>query len=93
MYEEINGTRWWTARKNDLYQELFAFVSALQSRQGYRTADNLKYARLYGNYDLGGLDLVNYSRVETSYNTVNRVTLNIIQSMIDTVVSKINKIC
>ena len=91
MYEEINGTRWWTARKNDLYQELFAFVSALQSRQGYRTADNLKYARLYGNYDLGGLDLVNYSRVETSYNTVNRVTLNIIQSMIDTVVSKITK--
>ena len=91
MYEEINGNRWWTATKNDLYQELFAFVSALQSRQAYRTADNLKYAKLYGNYDLSGLDLVNYSRVETSYNTVNRVTLNIIQSMIDTVVSKITK--
>ena len=91
MFEEINGTRWWTANKNDLYQELFAFVSALQSRQAYRTADNLKYARLYGNYDLSGLDLVNYSRVETSYNTINRVTLNIVQSMIDTVVSKITK--
>ena len=91
MFEENNGTRWWTANKNDLYQELFAFVSALQSRQAYRTADNLKYARLYGNYDLSGLDLVNYSRVETSYNTINRVTLNIVQSMIDTVVSKITK--
>jgi hypothetical protein len=91
MYEEINGTRWWTAKKNNLYQELFAFISALQSRQSYRTSDNLRYARLYGNYDLSGLDLVNYSRVETSYNTVNRVTLNIIQSMIDTVVSKITK--
>ena len=21
MFEEINGTRWWTANKNDLYQE------------------------------------------------------------------------
>lgn len=91
MYEEINGTRWWTAKNKDLYQELFAFVSALESRQQYRTADNLRFARLYGNYDLSGLDVVSYSRSENSYNTVNRVTLNIVQSMIDTVVSKITK--
>ena len=91
MFEEINGNRWWLATRRDLYQELFAFVSALQSRQAYRTADNLRYARLYGNYDLSGLDVANYSRIETSYNTVNRVTLNIVQSMVDTVVSKITK--
>ena len=91
MFEEINGNRWWLAKRSDLYQELFAFISALQSRQAYRTADNLRYARLYGNYDLSGLDVANYSRIEPSYNTVNRVTLNIIQSMVDTVVSKITK--
>ena len=91
MYEEINGNRWWTAKNKDLYQELFAFVSALDSRQQYRSADNLRYARLYGNYDLSGLDVVSYARSESSYNTVNRVTLNIVQSMVDTVVSKITK--
>ena len=91
MFDEINGNRWWLATRGDLYQELFAFVSALQNRQAYRTSDNLRYARLYGNYDLSGLDVANYSRIEPSYNTANRVTLNIIQSMVDTVVSKITK--
>ena len=91
MNFEINGNRWWLASKNNLYQELFAYVSALDNRQTYREADNLRFARLYGNYDLSGLDVANYSRIETSYNTVNRVTLNIVQSMVDTVVSKITK--
>jgi hypothetical protein len=91
MFDEINGDHWWLAKRNDLYQELFAFLSALDSRQAYRTASNLMYARLYGNYDIGGLSAVNYTRVEPSYNVVNRITLNIIQSMIDTVVSKITK--
>jgi len=30
MFEEINGNRWWLATRRDLYQELFAFISALQ---------------------------------------------------------------
>jgi hypothetical protein len=91
MFEEINGDHWWLANRKDLYQELFAYLSALESRQSYRSAANLTYARLYGNYELGGLSAVNYARVETSYNVVNRVTLNIVQSMVDTVVSKITK--
>ena len=91
MFDEINGNHWWLAKRNDLYQELFAFLSALETRQGYRTGANLMYARLYGNYDINGLSAVNYARIEPVYNVVNRVTLNIIQSMIDTVVSKITK--
>ena len=91
MHSEINGNRWWLANKNNLYQELFAYVGALDSRQRYRETDNIRYARLYGNYDQVGLGAYNYSRVESSYNTTNRVTLNVIQSLIDTVVSKITK--
>ena len=91
MHSEINGNRWWLANKNNLYQELFAYVSALDSRQQYRQADNIRYARLYGNYEMIGLGAFNYSRVEASYNVTNRVTLNVIQSLIDTVVSKITK--
>jgi hypothetical protein len=88
---EINGSRWWLANKNNLYQELFAYVSALDNRQTYREADNLRFARLYGNYQQMGLGAYTYSRVEASYAVTNRVTLNVIQSLIDTVVSKITK--
>jgi len=88
---EINGNRWWLASKNNLYQELFAYVSALDSRQTYREADDLRFARLYGNYQQMGLGAYSYSRIEASYSVSNRVTLNVIQSLIDTVVSKITK--
>jgi hypothetical protein len=88
---EINGNRWWLASKNNLYQELFAYVSALDNRQTYREADNLRFARLYGNYQQMGLGAYNYSKIEASYSVTNRVTLNVIQSLIDTVVSKITK--
>ena len=91
MNFEINGNRWWLASKNNLYQELFAYVSALDSRQAYREADDLRFARLYGNYQQMGLGAYSYSRIETSYSVSNRVTLNVIQSLIDTVVSKITK--
>ena len=90
-HPEINGNRWWLANKKDLYQELFAYVSRLDSRQQYRVADNLTFARLYGNYDHVGLDAFNYSRAVSSYNVSNRVTLNVVQSMVDTVVSKVTK--
>ena len=90
-HPEIDGNRWWLANKKNLYQELFAYVSKLDSRQQYRVADNLTFARLYGNYDHVGLDAFNYSRAVSSYNVSNRVTLNVVQSMVDTVVSKVTK--
>jgi len=90
-FSEINGSKWWLASKNDLYQELFAYVNNLDSKQQYRSADNLRFARLYGNFDYYGLNALNYYRVEASYSVTNRVTLNVVQSMVDTVVSKITK--
>ena len=90
-HPEINGNRWWLASRKNLYQELFSYVSKLDSRQQYRVSDNLMFARLYGNYDHVGLDAFNYSRAESAYNVTNRVTLNTVQSMVDTVVSKVTK--
>jgi len=90
MFDEINGNKWWLAKKDDLYQEVFAFVTRLDDRQRYRSHDNLRYARLYGNYDYLGLDAYSYARMENAI-TTNRMTLNVVQNMIDTVVSKITK--
>ena len=86
-----NGMHWWNSSKQDAHKDIFAYIGYLDQNQSYRSADNLRFARLYGNYEMAGLDSYSYNRVETSYNVTHRVTMNIVQSMIDTVVSKIGK--
>lgn len=87
----LDKDKWWLSKGNDLAQNVTAFVSHTDKQQSYRSSDNLKYAKLYGNYEISGLDAYSYSRANTAYNTSHRVTLNVVQSMIDTVVSKITK--
>lgn len=86
-----NGMHWWKGDKGSMHENVFAYVGYLDRDQSYKSADNLRYMRLYGNYEMLGLDSHSYTRVETSYNTTHRVTLNIIQSIIDTVISKLTK--
>lgn len=87
----LDKDKWWMSKGNDLAQNVTAFVSHTDKQQSYRSSDNLKYAKLYGNYEILGLDAYSYSRSNTAYNTSHRVTMNVVQSMIDTVVSKITK--
>ena len=60
--------RWWEASRTNLYSDVFASLKALNDKQDYTTALNLVYARLYGNYQMYGLDAYNYARVEASAN-------------------------
>jgi len=87
----LNKDKWWLSKNNDLAQNVTAFVSYTDKQQSYRSSDNLKHAKLYGNYEISGLDAYSYNKTNVAYNTSHRVTLNIVQSMIDTVVSKITK--
>lgn len=86
-----NAINWWKAPKNQTHNEVFAYVAYMENNQSYRGSDNLRHMRLYGNYEILGLDNYSYTRIETSYNVTHRVTLNVIQSMIDTIVSKLAK--
>lgn len=86
-----NGMEWWKGDEGTYFENVFAYVGHLDRDQSYKSSDNLRYMRLYGNYEMVGLDSYSYTRVETSYNTTHRVTLNIVQSMIDTVISKMSK--
>lgn len=90
MYESDTYRYWWS-NKNQLHQNIYNYLEHLEQNQNYRNTDNLRYMKLYGNYEMLGLDSYSYNRTETSYNVKHRVTLNIIQSMVDTVVSKIAK--
>jgi hypothetical protein len=79
---------WWNKPKGKVHEPLQEYVKKLNNEQNYRAEDNLRHMRLYGNQESLGFDLRQYSRTNKAQ---NRVTLNVIQSMIDTVVSKISK--
>ena len=85
---------WWSKdiSPEDRFQHVIPVVMGILQKQQYRVLNNLKFARLYHNMELLGLDPGMYSRVaqQDSYLT-NRVTLNVIKSCIDTAASKIGK--
>ena len=73
------------------FQAVFAYIKKLENDQAYRSEENSRNMKLYGNYEYSGLAMYNYARTEQTYNMQNRVTLNVVQSMVDTVESKITK--
>lgn len=83
--------KWWDVKESETCLSVFSYVKSLDTEQGYRQSDNFKNMRLYGNYDLYNLRSYQYLKSENANSIQNRVTLNVIQSMIDTVVSKISK--
>lgn len=78
----------WFKKKDKAYESVFAYVKELDAAQGHVQMDNIKHMRLYGNHDYMGSSAA--ARVE-NISVQNRVTLNIVQSMVDTAVSKITK--
>lgn len=85
-----NDYYWYKKPDKDAHKSVFAFVKFLGKEQEYRSSQNIDYLRLYGNYDLLGLRQFTANR-EASSSVQNRVTMNIVQSMVDTVHSKITK--
>jgi hypothetical protein len=91
MSEFTTYDSYWFKSKQDVHQKIFSYIKNLDQRQGYRQQDNLRNMRLYGNHEFAGINAYNYMRTEQSYNVQNRVTLNIVQSMVDTATSKLGK--
>jgi len=82
-----NSYYWWKAENPA--SDIFQYLAVLGERQSYQHLANIKYMRLYGNYDYESMLPYTYNKATPSYSIQNRVTLNVIQSMVDTVVSKI----
>ncbi len=87
MSDENNSQ--WFKKKSKVHESIFGYVKYLDSHQSHIQIDNIKNMRLYGNHEYMGTGSNNIARSETSIQ--NRVTLNIVQSMVDTAVSKITK--
>lgn len=84
---------WWRAgSKKDLKDQLLGTASFLKEQQQYRYRQAALYARLYSNYPLYGWAGMNLSKMNMSTQIPSdRPTLNIVQSCIDTKVSRLTQ--
>jgi hypothetical protein len=82
---------WWLSDKDDAHKNIYSHVKALRNEQDYRTQSNLRFIRLYGNSNINDLSVFGYAREDQQQGRKNRLTLNIVQSMCDTVSAKIAK--
>ncbi len=91
-YNALNGdSAWWTQTGDASASAVFAYLKKLDSEQSYVQAANFRNLRLYGNIEAGIMRGYSGYRTDDQSSTLNRITLNIVQSMVDTVVSKITK--
>lgn len=86
---ESLATYWWKESKENVHETLFSIVRFLDQNQSYIKESNLRHMRLYGNVNALGLSAHTYAQSQSS--AFDRVTLNVIQSMCDTVTNKIAK--
>lgn len=86
------ASRWWAAPKAERAQAVCAVVKAIAEYDSKRQQQYQISARLYGNANLMGLQGMNFSKVQNSQGAVkDRLTYNVCQSVVDTIVSKIAK--
>jgi len=87
---DIVNPAWWTVPDEEQADRIFATVEHLDTDQGYRQKANSHFLRLYQNKDnIGQLLNTVYQTTGVPYD--QRVTYNIVMSVIDTVVNKIAK--
>lgn len=82
---------WWKSDSKKLYENIFQYLDFINKRQHFRQANNLHHMRLYSNFEMLGFNPYQHAYSSTPETIKNRLTLNIIQNMCDTVQSKITK--
>lgn len=86
--------KWWEVSDKEMHAHIFGVVQAIKQAQSYRNIQNLRYARLYSNMELLGLNGGMFARgsdIGSGVLTQSRVTYNVIKSCIDTAAAKIAK--
>lgn len=84
---------WWTAGdKRELCNQLIATAAFLKESQTYRQRQAALYARLYGNQSLFNFVGSNISKMDQTHQLpIDRPTFNVVQSAIDTLISRISQ--
>jgi len=83
---------WWTVDKEERAQAVAKIVKMLSEYDSKRQTQYQISTRLYGNTNIMGLNGLSYSKITSVQNALkDRITYNVVQSAIDTVVAKIGK--
>jgi hypothetical protein len=80
---------WWEQAQGKKHDTLFGIAKFLSQNQSYRREMNLRHLRLYGNVNTLGMSAYNYAT--SSASNVDKLTYNLIQSVVDTLTNKIAK--
>jgi hypothetical protein len=81
---------WWLEEGDECGKAAFEVVNFLRNNQVFRQEANLRHMRLYSNMNVIGLSAARYA-TSNQRKPEGRLKLNIIQSIIDTLTSKIAK--
>jgi hypothetical protein len=91
MAKEISKA-WWKESKADVCSTIHETINFVKTNQDWRQQLNHIHMRLYQNMKSGGVEILNYAAFgDISQSYGNRLTLNVIQSAIDTLANRISK--
>ncbi len=90
---ELNGYKWWLANtKKELTEQVLATAAFLKQQQQYRYRQAALYARMYNNLNLFNYVGSTMNKLSTTVSLpIDRPTMNIVQSCIDTKVSRLTQ--
>ena len=80
------GKAWW-ADEGAEAQRVYSLVESVTNMQGWRASNAMRYAALYGNWDMFSQASTCYGRVPSDLR-YGRLNFNMVQSCVDTVVAK-----
>lgn len=87
----VTAVQWWTKDESEMHRAIFEVVTKLHNDQSGRLDRNLRSLLLYGNMQFSGTSSYSYNRMAASPLPENRVKINIVASMCDTVSAIISK--
>jgi hypothetical protein len=93
LNDQLSLSKWWEEDdKEKCAQQMIATAAYLKESQGYRYKQAAMYARLYGNQSLYSFAGSSMSKIDQSLGLPQeRPTFNLIQSVTDTLVSRIGQ--
>jgi hypothetical protein len=83
---------WWKAKEEAISAAVSGLIEYLRKNQQGRELRNMTSARLYGNLSLAGMSSLTHAKLIASETILkDRLTYNVVQSTIDTVVARLSK--
>lgn len=91
--QALSMSKWWKAgKKEQLVNEVLSSVVFLKETQSFRPRQTSIFSRLYGNMSLFNYAGTSVSRMDDNRNLpIDRPTFNLVQSAVDTLVSRISQ--